>query len=251
MRFSKQLITTALCSTLASVHAFAPRVSHPTAPALKSAVTGDNNRKPSFQNDGPFSFMQPSLENMGIQEGKSIVNGVFTAPVSNDSSLSTEERRTRREEATKNLMNIDMTERERRFQIGTIATYASAAYVVWAGLFADDGGIGGHLLRFLAIIPILIAVGYRTSAKEGICNIGQAGLWDIEGTGLKSIEDRDLATALLNKVNAMNVKIGLTVTIPVLLFALLPSHTSHALVFFTVAGAILYAVRDKIPENEF
>jgi hypothetical protein len=44
----------------------------------------------------------------------------------------------------------------------------SAAYVGWASLIADDGGLSGHILRFLSVIPLFLAVGYKLSAETGL-----------------------------------------------------------------------------------
>ena len=243
----------ALLTAAAVVDAFTPSAVAHRATRARILQSAAGNDASSFNNDGPFAFMQPSLEIMGIAEGqgKAIVNGVFTAPIDESTAPPIEERLKLRDEAAKNLRNIGMTERERRNQIGTIATYVSAAYVVWASLIADEGGFGGHLLRFLAIVPIFAAAGYKTSAKEGLCNIGQAGIWDVDGTGLSAIPDKSLAQDILERVNKMNIEIGTRVSVPVVLFALLPSSTSHALVSIALAGVVLYALRDKLPQNGY
>lgn len=114
--------------------------------------------------------MEPMLKQMGLEgdKGKSIVYGVFSADVDESKIPSSEERAQLRQQAAVDLVNIDMMERERRDQVGTFATYASIAYIIWVSLFADDGGFVGHILRFFAVVPIALAYGYKTSAKMGL-----------------------------------------------------------------------------------
>jgi hypothetical protein len=122
----------------------------------------------SYQNDGPFAFMQDVLEIGGLtKEGKSIYYGVFTKDTDRDTT-STEDAAKLRQLAAENLTNIDDAERARRDQAGNVMAVVSALYVIWASLVADDGGFGGHVLRLFAVMPIFLAYGYKESAKAGL-----------------------------------------------------------------------------------
>ena len=143
-----------------------------TFSTLKSPARHAANNLPlqssSYQNDGPFAFMQDMLEIGGLtKEGKSIYFGVLTKDV-NPESTSPEEAARMRQLAAENLTNIDDAERARRDQAGDIMILVSALYVVWASLFADDGEFGGHILRMAAVMPIFLAYGYKKSAKSGL-----------------------------------------------------------------------------------
>lgn len=83
----------------------------------------------------------------------------------------------------------------------------------------------------------------------GLCNVAQSGLWDVDGNGLTRIEDPNLAQAILQRVNAMNLNTALQVGVPVTLFALVPQSTSAPLAFFLALFSLLYAVRNKVPKE--
>lgn len=77
----------------------------------------------------------------------------------------------------------------------------------------------------------------------------EAGLWDVEGKGLTPIENPDLASAILDKVNRMNFDTGVQVFLPVAIFAALPQSSAAPLVAFALLFTTLYAAKDRIPTN--
>lgn len=79
--------------------------------------------------------------------------------------------------------------------------------------------------------------------------MAQAGLWDVDGTGLQPVNDPTVDRAILQKVNAMNIDTAVRVVVPVTAFAALPQSASAPLVAFGLLFAALYAARDKIPER--
>ena len=79
--------------------------------------------------------------------------------------------------------------------------------------------------------------------------MAQAGLWDLDGNGLSQIDDPNLASAILNKVNAMNAETALKVVLPVVVFASLPQSSSAPLVTSGLLFAALYAAKDNIPTS--
>jgi hypothetical protein len=88
---------------------------------------------------------------------------------------------------------------------------------------------------------------FRSVRAAGLCNIAQSGLWDVDGNGLRKIDDPNLAASILRRVNDMNfdalVKVGLLGSV----FAALPRSSSAPLALFAAACAALYAFRDVIP----
>lgn len=93
--------------------------------------------------------------------------GAFTKDA-NPNATSAEEAAQLRQAAAKSLNNIGDEERARRSQAGDIMTVVSAIFILWASLFADDGGFSGHVLRMATVMPILFAYGYKESAKSGL-----------------------------------------------------------------------------------
>ena len=75
--------------------------------------------------------------------------------------------------------------------------------------------------------------------------MAQSGLWDVDGTGLQPVEDPNLARALLQRVNDLNVRVGVQVAVPVALFALLPQSAASHLVTCVLVGAALHLFGDK------
>jgi hypothetical protein len=126
--------------------------------------TKQDATKETFVNDGLFSFMQNFLTLH--EDGKSMAYGI---PVAADESRrsSPEKVAAEREEYAKKLMNIGMEERERRRNAGETFQVVTAVYICWAALI-DQGDFTGHILRFLVVLPLFFAVGYRLSADEGI-----------------------------------------------------------------------------------
>jgi hypothetical protein len=148
----------------------------PCTHALKSSLKDSD----TFVNDSPIgSFMQPALDVMNMREGNSIYFGLLSRPTNSSVAVSADESLQRRAQAAKDFVNIDFDERERRRQASKIMYAVTAAYVVWS-TWVDAGGIAGHLLRLGVVVPLFLALGYDKSAKVGLCNIAQAGLWDGE-----------------------------------------------------------------------
>jgi len=161
--------------------------------------------------------------------GKQIYFGVFTSDAelkdAAGNKLSLEEYRVRtagerarlQEAAACELSNIGSAERERRRVAGLALTALTAA--VAAAMVA--GGADGPTR--LGVFPLVFfAFGYTRSAQLGLCNIGNGGLWDVDGTGLTEIEDASLASRIRDRVNDMNVRGLLTSAAITAAFAALP-----------------------------
>jgi hypothetical protein len=123
----------------------------------------------TFVNNGPGQWLSPFLDVFGMKEGKSLM---YAIPMDVDkeaaNKVSPEESARLQKDATKNLYNIGIAERERRNQASKVTAVISVVYVVWASLIADDGGIGGHVLRFLSILPLFFTFGFKLSAETGL-----------------------------------------------------------------------------------
>jgi len=214
--------------------------------SFSSASSSTNSD--TFVNDGPLAGFPAALELIGLTEGKSIAFGMFSKEVDNEMFVSEEEAIKRRANAAAELVNIDMEERYRRKQAGDFLTVVSAVYILWATLIADDGGFVGHLIRAASFFPVFFAYAYKQSAKLGVCNIAQAGMWDVDGKGMSKIEDPAVARALLDKVNQFNLVSFVQVATCVSIFALLPQSSAFPLVSFAAIFVALYFAQDKIPE---
>ena len=182
----------------------------------------------AFVNDGPFSWLMDYL--FLHQPGKSMAFGI---PIGTDKSRETsiEQIAQSKSELARNLMNIGMEERERRRQAGNIFVAVTAVYALWAALIADHGDFQGHVLRFMTFLPMFFALGYKESAKQGLCNIAQRGSWEVDGI-IQAVDDPDLARALLEKVNELNFETILKVVVVSAAFAVLPQSASVPLAFF-------------------
>jgi hypothetical protein len=128
----------------------------------------DSEQQGEFDNNGPLAWMQTYLDLLGVKEGKSVFFGPIPVNVDESKRTTHDEATKRRETAARDLTNINMDERQRRDQAGSIMWVVSALYIAWASLIADDGGLSGHLLRFLSVVPTFLAVGYKLSAKTGL-----------------------------------------------------------------------------------
>jgi len=53
--------------------------------------------------------------------------------------------------------------------------------------------------------------------------MGQSGTWDVDGTGIQTIEDSTLAAKIRDKVNSMNKSIAVIGLITALVYAVIPS----------------------------
>lgn len=126
------------------------------------------NEKEAFVNDGPLAWMTTYLDKFGLKEGKSVFLGALSVDVDESKRKPEEEASALRQKSAEDLTNIGMDERDRRDKAGNVMWAVSAAYVAWASLIADDGGLSGHFLRFLSVIPLFLAVGYKLSAETGL-----------------------------------------------------------------------------------
>jgi hypothetical protein len=145
-------------------------VAHDDASTTTTTTTTTTTAKPQdeeFVNDGPMAWMEPYLQRMGIEEGKAIAYGPIAVDVDEANRPPPQVAELLRNEAAQNLVNINVQERQRRDVAGTLAWYATVSYATWAAVLADDGGWGGHVLRFVTVIPLFLAVGYKRSAKTG------------------------------------------------------------------------------------
>jgi hypothetical protein len=129
-----------------------------------------------------MKWMVPFLNTLGFKEGTTTYYGPIAVPLESVASSATpfsaEQTAQLRQQAAQQLINIGPDERERRRQAGQVMYVLSAVYIVWSTLWIDQGDLLGHLVRFVAALPLFLAVGYQRSAQEGLCNIAQKGVWD-------------------------------------------------------------------------
>jgi hypothetical protein len=121
-----------------------------------------------FVNDGPFAFMSLYLDFVGVQEGKSIAFGPIPVTIDESKRQSEADALNSREKAARELQNLGMDERDRRSQLANVMGVISFVYVVMASSILDDGGYSGHFFRFLSIIPLFPAVGFKLSSETGL-----------------------------------------------------------------------------------
>mmetsp|Transcript_28828 Transcript_28828/g.34243 ORF Transcript_28828/g.34243 Transcript_28828/m.34243 type:complete len:82 (+) Transcript_28828:135-380(+) len=79
--------------------------------------------------------------------------------------------------------------------------------------------------------------------------MAQGGLWDVDGTGMRKIEDPSLARALLEKTNALDIGIGKDVLIVSTIFAVLPQGITSSLAIWTTILSALYALGIKLSSS--
>lgn len=79
--------------------------------------------------------------------------------------------------------------------------------------------------------------------------MAQGGLWDVDGTGMRKIEDPNLARALLEKMNALNTGIGKDVLLVSTVFAVLPQGITSSLAIWTTVLSVLYALGIKLSSS--
>lgn len=133
-----------------------------------------NNSQPKggeFVNDSIFSWLSMYLDIFGVREGKIIKYGPIPYDVTEDdlSSTTVDERNDILQQAAINLQNIGPRERQRRANASKIATYVSLGYAIFSSLpLFDEGSIQGQLIRFLIVVPLIFAWGYKLSAEEGL-----------------------------------------------------------------------------------
>lgn len=162
MMFCKPCIIIALnACALYSIQAFAPIQTKIASRSM--LVLGSTN---NFNNQGPFSFMQPTLSLIGFQEGKTTFYGP-AIDVDPSDYPSDEEQQKRRQLAQEQMYNIGEEERRRRKEAGELFQKISLAFAIVTSL-TDDGGIGGMVARFAVAFPLFLAVGYTKSAESGL-----------------------------------------------------------------------------------
>jgi len=211
--------------------------------------TKDTLQNEVFVNDGMLSGLQSFLKLFGFEEGKQMILAVPTPKKEGEAPLVSEDiAMERRKQAAIDLINIGPEERERRDKAGTICLYTSAIYAFLTAVILDQGDINGHIVRFTIILPFFFGYAFKQSAKFGLWNIAQAGLWDVDGNGLSTIEDPKLAQALLKKVNDFNVSTALQVLALVLLFSVPSQHLVSNIVILSSIFTGLYYINGKVPE---
>lgn len=99
----------------------------------------------------------------GFSEGKRVKYGVFTESVDPSSVPAEEEQRKRREDAARDLVNIDMQERQRRTAVGTAGSVLTAALGV--GLLAAHAPVA---TRFAIAFPLFLSYGFLESGRTGL-----------------------------------------------------------------------------------
>ncbi len=75
-------------------------------------------------------------------------------------------------------------------------------------------------------------------------------MWDVDGTGIRKIEDQDLARAFMEKVNEMNLETGRNAVILAAAFAALPHDLVAKLAAVSVVLGALYFLEGKIPKRD-
>jgi hypothetical protein len=74
-------------------------------------------------------------------------------------------------------------------------------------------------------------------------------MWDVDGTGIRKIDDMNLARALLGKTNDMNISIGRDGILLALGFALLPQSVTTPLAGCSAVLSALYYLNGKLPKE--
>lgn len=67
-------------------------------------------------------------------------------------------------------------------------------------------------------------------------------MWDVDGTGMRKIEDPDLAKAFLEKINTLNTGVGRDILFASTVFALLPHDFTSSLALCITIITVLYAI---------
>lgn len=176
MRFRQSVVTLLIAQAVAfaprpflirqTLHAVNENNGHEQTAASRPLLPAVNESSGEFVNDGSFAWMAPYLTAIGIEPGKTIKYG----PIAFDAyvTVSTEESEQRRAQATLELVNIGPEERQRRAQASRVLYFAAVLYTLWATFLGDDGGLAGHVLRFLTVLPFFLAYGYQKSAETGL-----------------------------------------------------------------------------------
>jgi hypothetical protein len=111
--------------------------------------------------------MQPALSILGFREGTTTFYGP-TVPVQESDYPTEQEQQRRRDKAREEMTNIGPEERDRRRYAGEIATRISIGYAIFSSLLLDHGDFMGHVHRFLIVVPLFLALGYKKSAERGL-----------------------------------------------------------------------------------
>lgn len=72
----------------------------------------------------------------------------------------------------------------------------------------------------------------------------------MDGTGIRDIQDPNLARAILEKVNAMNLQTGRDVILLSAIFAILPQSLTSTLGIWSALFGALYLLNGKIPQEK-
>lgn len=193
-----------------------------------SATTSDRKVLPRYRlGENPI---ETTLRRIYNKPGLRNIYGVFTTkvdPLSESGKLTsfedylsaTEfERSKAREEAAAKMVNIDMNERDRRKLGGAI--FLAAAVLVGAGLVYAEAN---WVVRSAVVGPLVfLGIALYWSGRAGLCNLAQAGMWDVDGAGVSEIEDKELAARMKAKVNKFNLRVGLVATAVTAAFAAIP-----------------------------
>eukprot|EP00558_Chaetoceros_sp_UNC1202_P009241 CAMPEP_0197237268 /NCGR_PEP_ID=MMETSP1429-20130617/4150_1 /TAXON_ID=49237 /ORGANISM="Chaetoceros sp., Strain UNC1202" /LENGTH=80 /DNA_ID=CAMNT_0042696237 /DNA_START=154 /DNA_END=396 /DNA_ORIENTATION=+ len=79
--------------------------------------------------------------------------------------------------------------------------------------------------------------------------MAQEGLWDVDGTGMRRIEDENLAKAFLQRVNQMNIDTGKEMLFVSSVFAALPHDLTARLASVGFVLSLLYFLNGKVPRS--
>ncbi|CAD7701472.1 unnamed protein product [Ostreobium quekettii] len=174
--------------------------------SVASAASGDDQPFPQFRlGENPVETVVRWLYR---KPGRRNVYGVIpvNAEVADEDDEAASAERTRlRQRAAAEMVNIDWEERGRRKLGGKILMGAGA--VLGCGLVVARAD---WLARAALVGPfIFLGVALYASGRAGLCNLAQAGFWDVDGAGVAPIEDKGLAARMKAKVNDFNVKIAL------------------------------------------
>mmetsp|Transcript_25321 Transcript_25321/g.24271 ORF Transcript_25321/g.24271 Transcript_25321/m.24271 type:complete len:81 (+) Transcript_25321:98-340(+) len=77
--------------------------------------------------------------------------------------------------------------------------------------------------------------------------MAQSGIWDIDGTGMKKIDDPNLAKAFMDEVNSLNIATARDALLSSAIFAVLPQSVTYPVAAFTLIFAALYYI--KFPDE--
>jgi hypothetical protein len=151
--------------------------------------------------------------------------GFFSKPVDANSIPDAETRKKLQKDAAENLSCINSEERQRRRVAGYIGL------ILTAGAFVSMTymKVSPYICGAVCYIPVVASYGFILQARDGLCNIAQLGLWDVDGSGMQKIEDRSLAEKILKRVKQSNKTILMQSAMITLISVLLSKYTMQAL----------------------